>query len=561
MAPASRSSPASRTSIGTTKYKDVGMPPKILNQLTQLLSMNPSIPIPNPDESWLRQQEAEVEGLDASLRLPKGLIRQLIFRLSIHHHHVRFLHLCPSHHSLNPWTIRNIMLLIKSELTRRVDRFRVWRTRMAFPECIKAWLSRVDATTTLWINRDTAASTFASFGYERPPIVPQRVESGCEACILGVVGGRPQILADLRASIYARQRRHSSKRTRKEPRLWPIIESWITQFDDGVSNGIIAASDVIVEQIEKLDRAIAIKEKGLRATVSMKDTSPFLDQGKKSSDVEPGESHRVSTHRELQTSSFCGHQAVSNDNPFPCCDDRDIGETDENWDWIRDPLRAPSLLPEQGRGELNDIDLAFEQYTPPSVIQNPLDVDKTSVNKMPIPKTSVRSSRRSSWITVTAHSNGEEDFHTTEVEPNLFQATSVTSKYPPMPEIPDISLPLPKSGQQQARGETVSDTGVYVPARRHWNKLKTAPVPGSPASSVYSTHQAIHKSKACPSARATSVSRPLPSDLQPLLGQESTRTKSSSSAPLSHAPCAVGSPSGSGIPSSAHSLHESGIRD
>lgn len=88
------------------------------------------------------------------------------------------------------------------------------------PDTVKRWLARMQAMTSLF---STAGEVHRSYPATLSlPLLPN-VESGCEACSLAVMGGRPDVLFDLRASLLSR----GSKKGKKEPRLLRYVEAWL----------------------------------------------------------------------------------------------------------------------------------------------------------------------------------------------------------------------------------------------------------------------------------------------------------------------------------------------
>jgi len=82
---------------------------------------------------------------------------------------------------------------------------------------VRAWLHRLRTLNSLWMSPDL----YRAFSNAMPDDERfERIESGCEACILAVVGGNPQAILDLRTSLIGRKKRgHKS-------RLWGLVDAW-----------------------------------------------------------------------------------------------------------------------------------------------------------------------------------------------------------------------------------------------------------------------------------------------------------------------------------------------
>ncbi|KAF4471950.1 hypothetical protein FALBO_1139 [Fusarium albosuccineum] len=242
-------------------YRLYDMSSSNLDQLTELLWMDPAINVASPDEEWLTDQESRIATLGEPLRRSTKLLDRIVARLSTYRDAPQTAHLCAAHHGLDPKLIRRLMFLIITECTERTERFRVWRRRIAFPDTVIAWLDRVDALTSMWIGRNAFR---AVFGYQRTSTSGLRVESGCEACIMSVVGGRPQLLSDLRACMIARRGKYP-RTSRKEPRLLRLVESWINHLDADCSRAVVDASESLASEIinlvQDIDRRKEEREK------------------------------------------------------------------------------------------------------------------------------------------------------------------------------------------------------------------------------------------------------------------------------------------------------------
>ncbi|KAF4425263.1 hypothetical protein FACUT_10016 [Fusarium acutatum] len=228
-----------------------------LDQLTDLLWMDPGVNIAVPDKEWLLDQQARVAKLDKSNRRSTKLLARLSAKLESLSYRLGAdgsptACLCAAHHGLDHKLIRRLMLLIIAECTERIQTLRTWRQRIAYPNAVIAWLDRIDAVTGLWIGRKAFNATF---GYERVSPTNLMVKSKCEACIMSVIGGRPQVLSDLRATLTTRRDRHIEQGGR-DPRLLRLIESWISHQHANSRRAIYTGSAEISEELTNLINTI-----------------------------------------------------------------------------------------------------------------------------------------------------------------------------------------------------------------------------------------------------------------------------------------------------------------
>ncbi|PNP78265.1 hypothetical protein FNYG_08211 [Fusarium nygamai] len=228
-----------------------------LDELTDLLWMDPGVNIAVPNKEWLLDQQARVAKLDKSNRRSTKLLARLSAKLESLSYRLGAdgsptACLCSAHHGLHPKLIRRLMLLIIAECTERIQTLRTWRQRITYPNAVIAWLDRIDAVTGLWIGRKAFNATF---GYERISPTNLVVKSKCEACIMSVIGGRPQVLSDLRATLTTRRDRYIEQGGR-DPRLLRVIESWISHQHINSRRAIYTGSAEISEELTNLINTI-----------------------------------------------------------------------------------------------------------------------------------------------------------------------------------------------------------------------------------------------------------------------------------------------------------------
>ncbi|KAH7162287.1 hypothetical protein B0J13DRAFT_633227 [Dactylonectria estremocensis] len=385
---------------------------EVLSQLTNVIWMPPPVNIVIPDMSWLRNQETQIQELDKLLRRPKKPLDRLTAHYDHHRHPLRSARLCDSHRGLDPRLIRHMMLLVARELTQRVDRFRKWRQRASFSDQLIAWLDRMDAATALWMGQHAFK---AVFGYNRTTPVTT-VESECEACILSVVGGRPQLLADVRASLRARRYRYPRK-GRTEPRLRSTIESWIAHFDDNTAKAIRQVSDQISEDIGILNENIKQLKKDRARRHRKADKPPRKQRDRhlrrERKDKALPEPRQSASNRWSDYSSLPGHVsdeemhilgklnspqqkrlscALAIDNKEGEFDDYSTGS--ETWDWLNEHMSERGLTLQNRLEAMRNVHPALSEYKPESIVLPPREM-------------AVAPSVASSWITMTAHTEDE----------------------------------------------------------------------------------------------------------------------------------------------------------
>jgi hypothetical protein len=202
--------------------------------LTQLLSLQSFAPLP----SWLSDQTCLVASFPPTLLAPSALIPRLIMHL---HFTAPKAILCPTHKPLNPHLIRRIFMQVSAECTARVHRLA--ENKDLAPE-LRVYVKRLQAINSLSMVPEIYR---VAFQVQPGDARFERVESGCEACILARVGGSRQCLADLRSSALSRKRK-----SRPSPRILPLLEGWIDWTGEG--DAIRNESDVMASELKKVRR-------------------------------------------------------------------------------------------------------------------------------------------------------------------------------------------------------------------------------------------------------------------------------------------------------------------
>ncbi|KAL8366937.1 hypothetical protein RB599_011124 [Gaeumannomyces hyphopodioides] len=218
-----------------------------------------------PRNSWLRHQKDKMERSSFPKRLqrPKGALNWVRLRVAekTGWTHEEFLpqvaDLCEVHKKgLNPWLIHDVFKLVHDESTLRTTRIRGHKSDLCTPEVLE-FLARIAGINSLWLdaskfnhifgrhtpiperfcfrkfgnavtnsrvgnnNTDESASTSSDRSSEKED-QPRR--PSCEACVLACVGGHPELLTALRASLLGRTK---SKDKSKAPILILLIDSWV----------------------------------------------------------------------------------------------------------------------------------------------------------------------------------------------------------------------------------------------------------------------------------------------------------------------------------------------
>jgi hypothetical protein len=110
--------------------------------------------------------------------------------------------LCALHAPLNAFLIHKIYIEIISECTTRLETL-ANEPLGSLPPNVRHHMLRMQALNSLWMSEELYEQTYGAdaMSYER-------VEGGCQACVLAAVGCDPDVVTDLMAAIYGRKRRH-----------------------------------------------------------------------------------------------------------------------------------------------------------------------------------------------------------------------------------------------------------------------------------------------------------------------------------------------------------------
>ncbi|KAF7552822.1 hypothetical protein G7046_g7282 [Stylonectria norvegica] len=445
------------------------VPDEALTQLTRLLHMDSSVNVAQPDKWWLKRQESRIPKLHNSLRPPTNLVERLALRIngnrpSIPSHIAK---LCSSHRGLDPRAIRALSRLVADECTARTDRFRHWRGRMTYTGQLVSWLDRIDSITGMWIGREAFQIVF---GYNSAMPAIQKVESGCEACMMAVIGARPQLLCDLRANMVSRRDRQP-KSKRRDPRLLRIIDSWISHYDEVCREAVMGASEVMATEIfdvvEEINRR---KEMRNKERVAAGKPAKELHRRRRRRRHHPEEdclptprqpadgrySHRDSlpdytgdTSQATATVPLVLDDAVNSEV---------YSEKHETWGWFESKIQG--LSEEERQAVMGSVHPAMSEFRSPSAVPAPLNLkeSKPQESEPPVP--------------------------------------SVPSLYRKDASINDDNF---QYMDQYVLSDDDADDESYVPVRRGWNTDTNAArannIPEAPpASSFYSSHPGFPRS-------------------------------------------------------------------
>jgi hypothetical protein len=211
----------------TTKVENLTAQDKDL--LAQLLSFQPGYPI-NTDTSWLHDQAHLLSTFPPHLLKPRSLLPCL---RSMTHSTPPKAKLCSTHSRLNAHLIHKIFLGISAECTTHLERFleflendhQVLLEQKALRDLVRKqhpFVRRMEAANGLWMTPKFYCSLFMPWHATPSDFRFERIESGCEACILASVGGNHVVLSDLRASIRGRK-----KRGHPHGAVLEMVEAWI----------------------------------------------------------------------------------------------------------------------------------------------------------------------------------------------------------------------------------------------------------------------------------------------------------------------------------------------
>ncbi|KAI1275141.1 hypothetical protein F5Y07DRAFT_390160 [Xylaria sp. FL0933] len=205
-------------------------------RITNVLARRPEYGIATPSSRWLQRQEEKIKHVPKELLRPSGLKRLAIKIVDSIDPNIIDPQaiLCKTHSALNPFLIRRLFIAVAYEVTVYTDTLRSWQSQAQDPG-LSAMVGRLDSIVALWTPPQLFHDIYGHTPFDAHHVF---VKSGCEACCLAAIGASGRALADLRAALVDRMERRtgtgekSSEKTqsKKEPRLYRIVEAWIDQL-------------------------------------------------------------------------------------------------------------------------------------------------------------------------------------------------------------------------------------------------------------------------------------------------------------------------------------------
>jgi hypothetical protein len=271
-----------------------------LDHLAQLLYFPTTTndPSPNdplfPPENWLASQSDTLSSFPAHLLRSTSFLPKLAMKMPFTAPKAV---LCSVHKPLNPFLVRRIFMQMSAETGLRVQNLiatleredlgrgqgkgkdvdresRESRGKEIDPE-VRSWLRRLTRLNSLWMDPAHYRIKFRAMPDDKRF---ERIESGCMACILAFLGGKVQVVLDLRTGLLGRRKRGY------ESRLWGLVEAWTRCF--GQAQRIIEESERVGKLVlrerrrarrkrrrERRERRLARKNGGSRAQTETEATA------------------------------------------------------------------------------------------------------------------------------------------------------------------------------------------------------------------------------------------------------------------------------------------------
>ncbi|KAF9872678.1 hypothetical protein CkaCkLH20_09857 [Colletotrichum karsti] len=235
-----------------------------LKRLALYLSLPADDSIARPSQKWLEEQETRLRDLPSVLLRPKSdslnmmdLVTRGLMKVSVKQS-LPFVPdaavLCTAHKSLNPWRVRALFELLVSEVTDKFERLRrIMRNNsdLAKDPSFQELVCRITSIQALWMDRQ-----FFEQLYKYPPVMMEKVESQCEACICAVVGGDTRLLVDLRAHLLSRAENAT-------PIFLKVVDAWIDAFEQKAGDQIVVdlkvKSAVLAEDLRRIRHEIGVR--------------------------------------------------------------------------------------------------------------------------------------------------------------------------------------------------------------------------------------------------------------------------------------------------------------
>ncbi|KAK3942360.1 hypothetical protein QBC46DRAFT_352343 [Diplogelasinospora grovesii] len=219
----------------------------IVIQLATLLRLPVNCGVARPAEAWLTHQAGVIKE-SSKARGNKRTLSPVLLRApkwkrlftSQQKHAATLCTLCPAHAGLSSEVIGFCFYMLRIESASRLDIARnfcenaqalkeVGLVTEETAEEIRHLVERLTGLATLYM----PCSVFSHYYGDgvRSEYMYSKVESGCAACTLSIIGTRADLLIALRANMLARENQRASKA--KTPRLLRLIDAWVDLFDGG----------------------------------------------------------------------------------------------------------------------------------------------------------------------------------------------------------------------------------------------------------------------------------------------------------------------------------------
>lgn len=271
------------------------LPKEVISQLTEVLHIPMDLDPERPSDAWCHTQEGLISNLDSRLLKPRDLLSRAA--MAVGKHRIRYFprpaYLCDVHKKLDPRVIHNLMLMVINECTTRSDKYRrACRCRSSkrshgfLPKEVEAWIDRLDQIFMLRLSDPHQFSKLYRYKARLPPYCYMK---DCEACALSVIGGNPDMLADLWAGTEFRRVAYDDHERFRDPRLLRIITKWVNHFDEESRAYIRSQRDKLLPHLD-IARGIIVEANRRR-------TEAQRHEGKRSKKPKHPHSHRNDDRR------------------------------------------------------------------------------------------------------------------------------------------------------------------------------------------------------------------------------------------------------------------------
>ncbi|KAB5523023.1 hypothetical protein GE09DRAFT_488361 [Coniochaeta sp. 2T2.1] len=269
------------------------LPPNAVEAIATLLvyqgsAADPDNTKPHSNKSWLANQHSQVTSLSPDLKLNRPQLSlatffDILIPTSTYGGGVCGC-LCKSaHDALDPDLIFWCFSQLSNEVGHHTDKYRRWARK--YPAQSRAeledYMNRMTGVATLYHTTTEMEELFLG-GRGTYKTLPKkfwlnRVRNHCSACVLAVVGGRAQMLIDLRASMLAR------KKDRRAPRMMRLVEAWIDGFPVGFPLEMRRESEQMARELVKFSLRVveARKEEEIRDARGGREPGYYEERGER----------------------------------------------------------------------------------------------------------------------------------------------------------------------------------------------------------------------------------------------------------------------------------------